>query len=286
MIQGSRSCLVAAAVLIMAMSRTRVASAQEPAPPAPPAAAATPATAPQVKLELVIGEVKMLALEEVTAWSILPEAGLSARAVDEGHTLRVVALKEGAYTLRLERKDGTFTTYAVQVGTPAIVGPPIVPIGPPVPIDPNAPKIAGTSADEKYTRDTIDLDLEGGIGRHFGDPDRPVRFARARVGVMFARWPVFTMIGATYEYNNLSPATFGVQGELLHLSGGVWGQIGAMMDTHGKAGGLVSLGFSIIGVEAQYRGYEDNAYGVAVLGKLRIPIGVILYALDVNKKKK
>ena len=102
---------------------------------------------------------------------------------------------------------------------------------------------------------------------------------------MLARWPIFTMIGATYEINNLSLASFGMQGELLHLSGGFWTQLGGSVDTHGKLGIMGALGFSVIGVEAQYRGYEDSDYGVAVLGKLRIPIGVILYAFDVNKKK-
>ncbi len=290
-LRGARAWPIALALL----STSTIAFAQEPPAPAPaasaaPAAPATSAAPPapagpaasEVRLDLVIGEVKMLALDDTKSWSVTPEVGLAARAVDDGHTLRLVAQKDGAYTIKIERSDGTAAVYAVRVGKePAVVAPP-TPIGP---VDPNAPKISSMSADEKYTRNTIDLNLEGGVGRFFGDPKATYGFGRARAGVMFARWPVFTMIGATYEYNGLSPATFGVQGELLHLSAGIWAQVGGMLDVHGKPGGMVSLGFSVIGVEAQYRGYEDKDYGAAVIGKIRIPVGVLLYALDLNKKK-
>ena len=270
-------------LLAMALtSASSIALAQEPTP-APPAAPAPAApAADEVKLDLVIGEVKMLALDDTKSWNVTPEVGLAARAVDDGHTLRLVAQKDGAYTIRIERNDGTTAVYAVRVGKEPVVVAPPAPIGP---VDPNAPKISSASADEKYTRNTIDLNLEGGVGRFFGDPKATYGFGRARAGVMFARWPVFTMIGATYEYNGLSPATFGVQGELLQLSAGIWGQLGATVDVHGKPGGMAALGFSVIGVEAQYRGYEDKEYGFAVLGKLRVPVGVLLYALDINKKK-
>ncbi len=270
-------------LLAMALtSASSIALAQEPtpAPPAAPAPAAPAAN--EVKLDLVIGEVKMLALDDTKSWNVTPEVGLAARAVDDGHTLRLVAQKDGAYTIRIERNDGTTAVYAVRVGKEPVVVAPPAPISP---VDPNAPKISSASADEKYTRNTIDLNLEGGVGRFFGDPKATYGFGRARAGVMFARWPVFTMIGATYEYNGLSPATFGVQGELLQLSAGIWGQLGATVDVHGKPGGMAALGFSVIGVEAQYRGYEDKEYGFAVLGKLRVPVGVLLYALDINKKK-
>jgi hypothetical protein len=277
MSRGSRSRWLALALL----STSSVAVAQEPSPtgpaatPAPPAA--TPAVPPEVKLELVIGEVKTLALDDTKGWSVFPEGGIVARPVDDGRTLRLVAQKDGTYTIRIERNDGTILSYAVRVGKE--------PAPTPVPAASNTPTISGQSADEKYTRNTIDLNLEGGGGRHFGDPFTTLGFGRARVGVMFARWPVFTMIGATYEFNNLSPATFGLQGELLQLSGGVWGQLGGSVDVHGKAGVMESLGFSVVGVEAQYRGYEDSGYGLTLLGKVRIPIGVILYAFDLNKKK-
>lgn len=295
MSRGSRSWLLAVALLStssVAVAQEQPAAPPAPAPPAPaPAAPAAPAPAspapaspasPEVKLDLVIGEVKMLALDDTKAWSVLPEGGIAARAVDEGHTLRLVAQKDGLYAIRIERNDGTILSYVVRVGKePAPVPVPAAKL-----VDPTAPPLVGESADEKYSRDTIDLNLEGGGGRHFGEPPKTLGFGRARVGVMFARWPFFTMVGATYEFNNLSPASFGLQGELLHLSSGVWVQGGGSVDIHGKAGVMAALGLSVVGVEAQYRGYEDSGYGVAVLGKVRIPIGVILYAFDVNKKKK
>jgi hypothetical protein len=275
--------LLCAGLVAAALVTAGTASAQEPAPA--PAPAAAPSTAPEVKLELVVGEVKMLALDDTKAWSVTPEVGLAARAVDDGHTLRLVAQKDGAYTIKIERNDGTTATYAVRVGKEKEPAATAAPIGPAPPVDPNAPKISSNSADEKYTRNTIDLNLEGGVGRFFGDPAATYGFGRARAGLMFARWPVFTMVGATYEYNGLSPATFGLQGELLHLSAGVWGQLGGMVDIHAKPGAMAAFGFSIIGVEAQYRGYEDKDYGFAVIGKIRVPLGVLLYALDINKKK-
>ena len=266
-----RACLAALAITFT----SPLVSAQEPAPaPSPP-----PAAAPEVKLDLAVGEVKMLALDDTKSWNVAPETGLAARAVDDGHTLRLVAQKDGAYTIRIERNDGTIAVFAVRVGKEPVV------VAPSSPVDPNAPQVSSGSADEKYKRNTVDLNLEGGVGRFFGDPKATYGFGRVRAGVMFARWPIFTMVGATYEYNGLSPATFGVQGELLHLSAGVWGQVGGMIDVHGKPGVMGSLGFSVIGVEAQYRGYEDKDYGVAVIGKIRVPVGVLLYALDVNKKK-
>lgn len=294
--------LAASLVAATLVSLSSAAFAQEtpPAPSAPPATAkaatppaatekAAPPAASQVKLDLVVGEVRMLALDDIKSWTVEPEGGVAARAVDDGHSLRVVGQKDGAYTIRMERNDGSVVSYAVQVGPPPANGAGaaggatvIVPKGP---IGPEAPAVQGQSADEKYARNTIDLNLEGGIGRHFGDSAETFGFGRARAGVMFARWPVFTMIGATYEYNNLSPATFGIQGELLHLSAGIWGQLGGMVDVHGKLGVMAAFGISIIGVEAQYRGYEDVGYGAAVLAKLRLPLGVIMYALDLNKKK-
>ncbi len=280
-------------IALTLFSTSTIVFAQEPPAPPPPASAASAApgapgvpagpAAPQAKLDLVIGEVKMLALDDTKSWNVTPEVGLAARAVDDGHTLRIVAQQDGAYTIKIERNDGSTAVYAVRVGKEPVVVTPPVPIGP---VDPNAPKVSPRSADQAYARNTIDLNLEGGVGRFYGDPKATYGFGRARAGVMFARWPVFTMIGATYEYSGLSPATFGVQGELLQLSSGFWGQLGGMIDVHGKAGGMVALGFSVLGVEAQYRGYEDKEYGAAVIGKVRIPVGVLLYALDINNKKK
>ena len=271
------------AAALATVSTTSRAQTPPPAAPEPAAPAAPPAA--EVRLDLVNGEVKLLALDETKSWTVEPEGGLLARAVDDGHTLRLVAQKDGIYTVRIVRNDGTIGLYSVHVGKDAGPAP-----GPPAPPpDPNKPPPDNRSADDHYYANTIDLNLEGGAGRHFGGDGETIGFGRARVGVMFARWPIFTMVGATYEYSNLAPAAFGVQGELLHLSAGFWGQLGAQIDTHGKGGMMASLGFSVVGIEGQYRGYEKDdgglVTGFALLGKVRIPLGVILYAVDHAKHK-
>ncbi|MDB4943169.1 MAG: hypothetical protein JWP97_2703 [Labilithrix sp.] len=274
--------LASVPALLVVLAASAPAAAQQQVTAPAPAAPAAPA---EVRLDLVSGEVKLLSMDDAKGFTVEPETGLVARVVDDGHTLRLVTQSDGTFTVRVQKNDGTTAVYSVHVGTEA-AGTKAVATAAGAP---GAPAPDKRSADEHYTSNTIDLNLEGGAGRHFGDPAETLGFGRARVGVMFARWPVFTMIGATYEYNNLSPATFGLQGELLHLSGGVWAQAGGMMDIHGKAGVMGALGISIVGVEVQYRGFERDdgglSTGVAVLGKLRVPLGVILYALDQNKKK-
>lgn len=274
-----------AAALLMVSTASRAQTTPPVPEPVAPAAPAAPAPT-EVRLDLVNGEVKLLALDETKSWTVEPQGGLLARAVDEGHTLRLVAQKDGIYTVRLEHNDGSIAVFTVHVGKDSSPGP-AVPGPPPPPPDPAKQAADRRSADEHYYANTIDLNLEGGAGRHFGDDGKTVGFGRARVGLMLARWPVFTMIGATYEYSNLAPGAFGIQGELLHLSAGFWGQLGAEIDTHAKGGVMAALGFSVVGVEAQYRGYETDSGGLvtgfAVLGKIRVPLGVILYAVDKSR---
>jgi hypothetical protein len=148
------------------------------------------------------------------------------------------------------------------------------------------PRYTG-SMDDYYKANTLDLDISGGGGYFTGGPGRGVGFARVRAGILFARWPISTSIGTTFEVNNLSAATYGLQLEFLHIGMGVWLQLGAMMDGRAQFGGLASLGWSFLGVEAQVRGYDqplpdrqaNDGYGFAILGKVRIPLGFILYAM-------
>lgn len=137
-----------------------------------------------------------------------------------------------------------------------------------------------------YRATRLDLDVSLGGGFFWGGPGRGVGFARVRTGVMFASWPLFVSVGATYELNNLSAATYGLQVELMQIDTGLWAQAGPMVDGHGQLGGMLSVGWSLFGVEAQYRGYDEvifdrtshDGYGFALLGKIRIPLGFILYA--------
>lgn len=138
-----------------------------------------------------------------------------------------------------------------------------------------------------YKATMLDLDLEGGGGFFWGNRTSGIGFGRVRSGIMFVKLPIAVAIGATFEVNNVSMATYGAQLELLHLETGVWGQLGPTVDGHGNFGGLLSVGWSLFGIEAQVRGYDEvrpsafqGGYGFALVGKLRIPVGYILYVLS------
>jgi hypothetical protein len=149
-----------------------------------------------------------------------------------------------------------------------------------------APAKRPFSLADYYRATTLDFDVQLGGGYFFGGPGRGVGFVRARAGVLFASWPIFFSLGTTYELNNLSAATYGLQAEVMFIDSGFWAQAGPMVDGHGQFGGMLSVGWSLFGVEAQYRGYDDvlfdrgthDGYGFALLGKVRIPIGFLLYA--------
>ena len=65
-----------------------------------------------------------------------------------------------------------------------------------------------------YTKaNTWDANLEGAFGRYFGDEAKWTGFVRARAGLLIVREPLYTAVGLTYEYSNLSNATFGVQAD-------------------------------------------------------------------------
>jgi len=132
---------------------------------------------------------------------------------------------------------------------------------------------------------TWDVNLEGGVGSVFRDSDRLAWLARGRFGALFVRDNSFWQVGATAEWvSSLNRPAFGAQGEYLHLELGTWLQLGGSIDTKGKPGGMVAAGLSIVGVEAQVREFEnDTDPHVALLAKLRIPLGVLAYGLRTKK---
>lgn len=132
---------------------------------------------------------------------------------------------------------------------------------------------------------TWNLDLEGGAGYVFSGVDKWTTFFRARPGVLIVRDDDFYQLGATAEYMGLSrrPA-FGLQAEYLHLQLGTWIQVGGSIDTKGRPGVMGAVGLSIFGVEAQVREFDqvsDAAF--ALIGKVRIPIGILVYGLRTRK---
>ena len=70
------------------------------------------------------------------------------------------------------------------------------------------------------------------------------------------------------------------QAEIIDLQLGLWGQVGGNLDTKGHPGFVGSVGWSFLGVEIQNRVFDDP-YGRnwALLGKIRIPFGLIIKAL-------
>jgi len=128
---------------------------------------------------------------------------------------------------------------------------------------------------------TWDANLEGGFGRAFGDiHPRTVSFARVRAGILWAHGQWFTSAGIFYDLSNFTPGTFGIQVEQMHLSSGFWIQAGAGIDVEPRAMGMLAVGWSVVGVEAQYRSFGDAGIGPAFFGKLRIPLGLIGFALS------
>jgi hypothetical protein len=141
--------------------------------------------------------------------------------------------------------------------------------------------------DSVYSRaNTWDLNIDGAFGRFFGDDAKWTGFVRARAGILFVREPLYSAIGFTYEYSSLSNATFGIQAEILHLDSGFWAQLGGLLDVSGHPGIMAAVGFSLVGLEAQYRTYDGLGDGIAIYAKLRAPIGVLAYVFGTRDRHK
>jgi hypothetical protein len=143
-----------------------------------------------------------------------------------------------------------------------------------------------------YERSTTwDLNIDGAFGRFFGDSgaDKWTGFVRARAGVMIIREPLYNSIGLTYEYSPQAVATLGIQAEVLHLERGFWGQLGGLLDVSSspvRPGLMAAVGYSLLGVEGQYRTYNSDGLGsgVAVYLKLRVPVSIITRIFATNHK--
>ncbi|HQP38803.1 MAG TPA: hypothetical protein PLI95_26645 [Polyangiaceae bacterium] len=127
-----------------------------------------------------------------------------------------------------------------------------------------------------------DLNIDGAYGTLLGEVDRDSKgtgFGRIRAGVLFANEPFYYALGPTFETSNLAGATFGLQGEVVNIGSGLYAQIGGLVDSHAKLGAMGALGWSLFGVEYQYRSYEDLGNVSALYAKVRIPISMIYRAV-------
>jgi hypothetical protein len=174
---------------------------------------------------------------------------------------------------------------AAQAEPPSAPAPPNVSKADPptVPPAPNAlpPGVLAGNLVPRERVLTWDLNIDGAYGRVFADPEgRWTMFGRVRAGLMYIRDSLYFSLGPTYEISKLQLATFGLQGEVMHIETGLWCQLGALVDVAPHPGLMVAAGWSLFGVEFQAREYDRYGIGEApaLYGKIRIPIGVIARA--------
>jgi hypothetical protein len=132
---------------------------------------------------------------------------------------------------------------------------------------------------------TWDANIDGAFGYSFQGDGHLSGFGRVRGGLLFVneediQAPSFRALGLTYEISELTPATFGLQFEFMSLNSGAWFQVGAMVDIQPRPGFMLGAGLSLLGVEGQVRWSEGEGAFVAIYGKLRIPLGIIGFALS------
>lgn len=183
------------------------------------------------------------------------------------------------------------TTHAVDpAAAPAVPAAPAAPGNPAIP--PASTSTVGMEAGKmaigipmlRYAN-TWDVNIEGGVGSVFRDSKRLTFLTRARVGALFVRDNHFYQVGATAEWlSALEGPAFGAQAEYLNLEMGAWFQVGGSIDTKAKPGGMLAAGLSIVGVEAQLREFDgDTDPHVALLAKLRLPLGILVYGIRSRK---
>ena len=126
---------------------------------------------------------------------------------------------------------------------------------------------------------TWDLNLEGGIGSSFAEAGGFTGFGRVRGGLLsldvndFSA-PMFAL-GFFADGSNLdNEVAWGLQGELAFNNAGLWGQLGVGVDGEPSPMAMASVGWAIVGFEAQVRALPDEGVYPVLLGKLRIPIGI------------
>lgn len=217
-----------------------------------------------------------------------------AMADGEGGTLITATWDSGAPASDAAPVTPITTTPVPVATAPVVVQDAGAPVANPdagAPATDNSPTKYRGSIDAYYKYTGLDLDISGGGGYHWGTNDQKagIAFGRVRGGIMHVSWPFMYAVGATYEINNMSPAAWGAQAEILHIGAGIWAQVGASVDYKAQFAGIASVGWSMLGIEAQIRGYKDAlpftqpndfGYGFTLVGKIRIPVGFILYVLS------
>lgn len=120
-----------------------------------------------------------------------------------------------------------------------------------------------------------DLDLQFGYGRWNTESTWLIG---VRGGVTWIRGPWFLTIGGVLAWPLPDQPAVGVQAEIMNLSAGLWLQSGVLVGMDGHIDAGLTTGFSLIGVEARLQHLEMGDPDMAVLGRLRIPIGMFALA--------
>lgn len=134
---------------------------------------------------------------------------------------------------------------------------------------------------------TWELSFEGGPGLSW-NPGLTVRgLVRARVGVLRVDNDWHYSGGVIAEWRNPNVVAVGMQGEVMNLEKGFWGQGGFVMDVtpEVRPGLIASVGYSLLGVELQARPtVVSSPAEIALYLKLRLPLRHFLLALGVRPK--
>jgi len=115
----------------------------------------------------------------------------------------------------------------------------------------------------------FNLNIDAGYG---GNLMRQSGMLRLKTGWLGVSEPWYISAGPSISLYHSMPLTVGMQAEVMHLSTGGWLQLEGFVDVEKDVGGMIGLGWSLVGVEFQTR--KNHMW--TVFGKLRIPVGILV----------
>lgn len=123
-----------------------------------------------------------------------------------------------------------------------------------------------------------DLELEGGV-LAYGHPGVRYRgMGRIRGGVLLISEPHYLSLGGAFEgFGQVEAAT--VYAMYTHLYTGLWAETGLGMTVEKEFTIHVSAGFTLLGVEFQKNFGDGSRDNLALIVKMRIPIGILVFGL-------
>jgi len=123
-----------------------------------------------------------------------------------------------------------------------------------------------------------DLELEGGVVA-YGDPGVRYRgMGRIRAGVLLIDEPHYLSLGAAFEGWGQVEA-FTLETVYSHILSGLWAEAGLGVTLEKEFTLHVSAGWSVVGVEFQKNFGDGPRDNLAVITKIRIPIGILVFGL-------